>query len=223
MQTYLPVLRNCPLFAGVDPSDLRALLACLGARKIEVSRQSPILREGDPADHVGILLRGSAMILREDFYGNRSIMSHVEPGELFGESYAFADAPSFPVSIVADEDCDVLFIDGQRITHSCSNACDFHNRMVYNMLRIVSQKNLAFHQKMQITAQRTTREKLMMYLTMQAKLSSSDEFTIPYDRQELADYLEVDRSGLSAEISRLRREGVIECEKNRFKILQKNA
>ena len=219
MQTYLPVLQNCSLFSGVAPSDLQALLACLGARKIEVSRQSPILREGDPAEYVGILLRGSAMILREDFYGNRSIMSHVEPGDLFGESYAFAETKTFPVSIVADEDCDILFIDGHRITNSCSNACDFHNRMVYNMLRIVAQKNLACYQRMQITAQRTTREKLMMYLTMQAKLAGSNTFIIPYDRQELADYLDVDRSGLSAEISRLRREGVIECEKNRFKIL----
>ena len=110
-------------------------------------------------------------------------------------------------------------MDCRRLTTSCTNACVFHSRMVHNLLRMVATKNLVFDQKIQITSQRTTREKLMAYLLNQAKLQGSSSFTIPYNRQELADYLEVDRSGLSAEISKLRKERVLESEKNRFVLL----
>ena len=157
--------------------------------------------------------------MREDFYGNRSIVAHIAPSELFGETYACAGVSSLPVSVVADEDSRILLLDSRRIATCCSNACEFHNRVIYNLLRLVATKNLVYDQKIQITSQRTTREKLMAYLLNQAKLQGSNSFTIPYDRQGLADYLEVDRSGLSAEISKLRKEGVLESEKNHFTLL----
>jgi len=112
-------------------------------------------------------------------------------------------------------------MDSARITRSCSNACGFHQQMIFNLMKIMAVKNLCFHQKIEITSKRTTREKLMTYLMIEAKKKRSDTFDIPYDRQELADYLEVDRSGLSAEISKLRREGVLLSEKNRFTLLDR--
>lgn len=219
MMEYLPILQVCPLFDGIDVSDLPGMLGCLGAKTTQVKKGQSIFREGDTAVFVGIVLTGSVQLVREDFYGNRSIVAHIEPKQMFGESYAFSGAPALPVSVVADEDSRILLLDSRRISVCCSNACAFHSRVIFNLLRLVATKNLVLHQKIQITSKRTTREKLMTYLLSQAKIQNSNVFTIPYDRQALADYLEVDRSGLSAEISKLRREGIIACEKSSFRLL----
>lgn len=219
MQEYSSILEQCPLFDGIERENILGMLHCLGARRVSAPRGVSVFREGDPATRMGIVLSGAVQLVREDFYGNRSIVAHMGPGELFAETYACAQIPSLPVSVVADMDSVVLLLDCRRVTVSCSNACVFHSRIIFNLLRLVADKNLIFDQKIQITSKRTTREKLMSYLTNQAKLRNSNSFTIPYDRQALADYLEVDRSGLSAEIGKLRREGVLESEKNRFTLL----
>ena len=213
-------LLGCPLFDGIASDELTGMLGCLGAKTLSVKKSQPIFREGDPAIYVGIVLTGSVQVIREDYFGNRSIMAHLGPKQLFGESYAFSRVTTLPVSIIADEDTEVLLLDSRRISVCCSNACSFHSLVIYNLLHLVAVNNLLLHQKIQITAKRTTREKLMAYLLSQAKLQGSNSFTIPYDRQELADYLEVDRSGLSAEISKLRREGILESEKNHFRLLK---
>lgn len=219
MKEVYPILQDCPLFDGIDGRDLPGMLGCLGAKSSQFKKGQAIFREGDSPIFVGIVLTGSVQLIREDYYGNRSIMAHIGPTQLFGESYAFSGAQTLPVSVVADEDTRILLLDSRRISVCCSNACAFHSRVIFNLLRLVATKNLVLHQKIQITAKRTTREKLMAYLLNQAKLQGSNSFTIPYDRQALADYLEVDRSGLSAEISKLRREGIIECEKSNFRLL----
>lgn len=220
MKEFFPVLMECPLFEGIRQEDLGTMLACLGARVSAAKKNQVIFREGDPANYVGIVLTGSAQILKEDFYGNRSIVAHVEPGELFGESFACAGVPALPVSVVAMQDSMLMIIDSRRITVSCSSACSFHNRMIFNLLKVVATKNLAFHQKIEITSRRTTREKLMAYLLSQAKLHGSPSFTIPYDRQALADYLGAERSAMSAELSKLRKDGILEYRKNHFTLLQ---
>ena len=219
MKEIYPVLQACPLFDGIRPEDLPGMLGCLGAKTIQAKKGEFIFHEGDTTTFVGIVLTGSVQLLREDYYGNRSIMAHIGVRELFGESYAFSNAQALPVSVVADEDSRILLLDSRRISVCCSNACSFHSRVIFNLLRLVATKNLVLHQKIQITSKRTTRDKLMAYLLNQAKLAGSNAFTIPYDRQALADYLEVDRSGLSAEISKLRKEGILECEKSSFRLL----
>ena len=218
MKEILPILQACPLFDGIRPEDLSGMLGCLGARTVEAKKGSFLFQEGEDAVYMGIVLDGAVQLVREDYYGNRSIVAHIGSAELFGESYAFSDERTLPVSVTATSDSRVLLIDSRRVTTCCSNACDFHNRVIYNLLRLTASKNQLLHQKLQITAKRTTREKLMAYLAAQAKRHGSSEFTIPYDRQALADFLEVDRSGLSAEISKLRREGVLECRKNHFRL-----
>lgn len=219
MQKYNAVISSCPLFDGIGLEDLTAMMGCIGGHKISAGKGKTIFQEGDPATHIGIVLSGAVRLVREDYNGNRSIVAHIGPGELFGESYACADIASLPVSITADEDCVLLLMDCRRSTTTCSSACAFHNRIIFNLLKLVAEKNLVFDQKIQITSKRTTREKLMTYLMHEAKQRGSNRFAIPYDRQELADYLEVERSGLSSEISKLRREGILESEKNRFTIL----
>lgn len=223
MKQYNAVLAQCPLFDGIQTEDFQAMMGCIGGRVISVSKGQHVFCEGDPATHVGMVLIGAVRMVREDYYGNRSIVAHIGPSGLFGESYACAGIPALPISVVAETDSKVLLMDCRRITVSCSNACAFHTRIIFNLLKLVAEKNLVFDQKIQVTSKRTTREKLMTYLLNQAKLQGSNYFTIPYDRQELADYLEVDRSGLSAEISKLRKENILESEKNFFVIRTDNA
>jgi len=219
MKEFLTILEKCSLFAGIDREDIGAMLGCLRARVQSYGRQQTIFAEGDDACYVGILLSGSAQVVKEDFYGNRSIMTQVEPGELFGESFACAGVAQMPVSVVAQEPSQVMIIDSRCITVSCCNACSFHSRMIFNLLKIVAQRNLQCNQKIEITSKRTTREKLMAYLMAQAKLRGSNSFTIPYDRQALADYLGVERSAMSAEISKLRKDGIITTQKSSFTLL----
>ena len=166
------------------------------------------------------MLSGSVSITKLDYFGNKSIISVIEPSDLFGESFACAETKAVSVSVVAQNDSEIMLIDCKRIIHSCSNSCEFHSRIIYNLLKILAEKNLMFNQKIEITSKRTTREKLMTFLSFQAAKNSSNSFYIPFDRQSLADYLEVDRSGLSCEIGKLRKEGIIESKRNYFKILE---
>ena len=219
MQKYFDILRACPLFAGIKDEDLLPMLGCLNASAQRYHKNETIFAEGAPAKQIGLLLSGEAQILREDYYGNRSIVTEILPSDLFGEAFACAEVASLPISVAATADTEVLLIDCRRITHTCENACTFHEQMIFNLLKIVARKNILLNQRAEIISKRSTREKLMAYLTLMAKQSGSNYFTIPFDRQELADYLEVDRSGLSAEIGKLRAENVLECHKSDFKLL----
>ena len=221
MRNYFDILRVCPLFRDIAPQELTRVLECLDAKIYSFDKGEAVFNEGDPANDIGVVLTGRLQIVRTDFFVNRSIIASLGPRELFGESFACADVKSIPVDVVAAEDSEVLLIDCLRITHSCSSACEFHQQLIYNLLKIVATKNLAFHQKTEITSRRTTQEKLMAYLLLQAKKNNSTFFEIPYNRQELADYLGVERSGLSVSISRLCRQGVIEADKKKFRILRK--
>ncbi|MBQ8397244.1 MAG: Crp/Fnr family transcriptional regulator [Clostridia bacterium] len=219
MKKYLKLLQRCPLFAQIGADDLLRMLGCLGA-KIEVfDKKYTIFAEGSPAKYIGILLSGTAQVVRIDYYGNRSILTELEPTDVFGEAFACAEVPAIPVTVIANEPSEVMLIDCSHILHTCSNHCGFHQQLIFNLMKDLANKTLIFHQKAEITSKRSTREKLMAYLMLQAQKAGSNSFEIPFDRQELADYLEVDRSGLSAEISRMRREGIIESDKKRFTLL----
>ncbi len=219
MEKYFNVLSRCPLFAGIDRADLMRMLVCLGAKVEAFDKKYTIIAEGNPAKFIGIVLSGSVQVVRIDYYGNRSILTEAVPGEVFAEAFACAEIPSVPVTIIANEPSEIMLIDCGHILHTCQNNCGFHQQLIFNLMKDLATKAILFHQKLEITSQRSTRDKLMTYLMMQAKKAGSSRFTIPFDRQELADYLEVERSGLSAEISKLRREGILESDKNEFILL----
>ena len=220
MKKYIKILKECPLFDKIDEADYTQMLSCLGAKVVLFKKREYILSEGDPAGDIGILLSGSAQIEQVDYFGNRAILTDVQPSEMIGESFACSRAERMPVSVLATEDCEVLFLDWARIVQPCRGGCGFHSQLTINLLGIVAAKNILFHQKLNILSMRTTRDKLLAFLMMQAKKNNSSSFTIPFDRQELADYLQVERSGLSAEIGRLRKEGIIDNKKNSFVILK---
>ena len=219
MEKYLEILQKCPLFDGIKEKDLFRMLSCLGAKVDCFDKKCTIMQEGGPAKYIGIVLSGSAQIVQVDYYGNRSILGNIEPSGVFAEAFACAEMEKMPVSVIANEESEIMFIDSSHILHTCSNNCGFHQQLIFNLMKDLATKTLVFHQKIEITSKRSTREKLLTYLALQAKRAGSNYFTIPFDRQELADYLQVERSGLSAEISKLRAEGVLESEKRNFKLL----
>lgn len=219
MQENIGILRKCGLFNGVSDSELLALLGCLGGRVSAFERKETVFSEGDKATRFGIVLSGAVQISRTDYYGNRTIAAFIGAGGLFGESVVCADADEMPVTVTAEQPCEVLFIERDRVLYPCNKGCHFHQQMIFNLMKILAAKNLHLQQKAEIIAKRTTRDKLLAYLAVQAKNAGNARFVIPFDRQGLADYLQVDRSGLSAEISKLRAEGVLRCRKNEFELL----
>ena len=219
LKKYLKILKNCPLFFDIEDENLTKMLACLGAKVDFFDKKYTIFAEEGTAKYVGILLSGTAHVVRNDYYGNRNIISEIVAGELFGEAFACADVKSLPVSIIADEPCEVMLIEASHILYTCHNSCPFHQKMIYNLMRDLAEKTLAFHQKIEILSKPTTSEKLMAYLDLYSKKVGKSEFDIPFDRQELADFLDVDRSGLSVEIGKLKQKGIIESRKNHFVLL----
>ena len=219
MKKYLNILRKCRLFSGISDENLISMLGCLGARVEFFDKKYTVFAEGSTVKYIGIILSGSAQLIQNDYFGNRSIIASFYPSDMFAEAFACADIASLPVSVIASEPSEIMFIDCSHVLHTCKNSCGFHQQLIFNLMKSMAEKNLMFHQKIEIISKRTTREKLMAYLMSVAKKAESDSFEIPFDRQELADYLEVDRSGLSAEISKMRKEGILRSEKNRFSLL----
>ncbi|MGN0560001.1 MAG: Crp/Fnr family transcriptional regulator [Candidatus Fimenecus sp.] len=208
------------MFDGISAAEYSKLLACLHAKTRNYRKNEMIFTEGEKARYIGVVLHGSVQISRTDYFGNRSILATVETAELFGESFACAEVAAIPICAEAQTDTTVLLLEFQKLADTNAPVCGLHGKLIFNLLKITASKNLLLHQKLEITAKRTTKEKLMAYLLLQAKKADSRCFTVPFDRQALADYLEVDRSGLSVEIGKLRRAGVLKCSKNRFELLK---
>lgn len=223
MEAYFDILSQCPLFAGICRQEMERMLGCMGGKITDIAKGNPVFLEGDPAEFVGVVLSGKVQILRSDYYGNRSVLAVVSPGDLFGEAFACAGVETLPVSAIALQTCTVLLLDCKRVLTGCANACPYHSRLVQNLLQGIAQKNLMLTRKIRCMSQKTTREKLMEFLLEQAKQQESAEFVIPYDRQALADYLGVERSAMSAEIGKLRKAGLIESDGSWFRVLTPDA
>ena len=219
MKKYIPILKRTKLFSGVGEEDIASLLSCLGARKKEYKKGEYILREGEHISDVFILVEGKIHIQKDDYWGNRSILSVISVGEMFGEGYAAPESGALLNDVVAVEDSSVIFFDVKRILTTCSSACRFHNMIVQNMFFVISDKNRKLVQKLGHMSGRTTRAKLISYLSEEAKRQGSSTFTVPFNRQQLADYLCVDRSAMSNELCKMRDEGMIRFEKSRFELL----
>lgn len=216
---YPDILASVDLFLGIEKSDLEPLLSCLSAKQAHYEKGSAVFHSGEPTDSFGIVLSGQVQVVQDDYYGNRSILAKIGPGNLFGESFACADNKTLPVSVMATTESELLFIDCRRLAAPCQKACGFHSRLIQNMLDIVARKNIALTQKIEFISKRSTREKLLSYLSSEAQKSGSSRFCIPFDRQELADYLSVERSAMSAVLSKLRKEGVLNFHRDEFELL----
>ena len=215
----LTILTECALFHGLREAQIREMLPCLSARQSRFRRGQFLLRAGDRVAFAGILLSGEAEVLQEDFWGNRNLLAAVGPGDLFAEAFACAHAVS-PVSVLCKTDGSVLYLNVRAVYSHCEKACAQHKALSQNLIRVLAEKNMQLNEKAGFLSQRTTREKLLSYLSAQATKSGKNEFDIPFDRQQLADYLCVDRSAMSAQLCALRDDGVLEFKKNHFILLR---
>ena len=219
MEKYIPILKRTQLFSGVGEEEIGAMLNCLQARLCTYKKGEYVLRQGEHLDKILVLVGGKLHIQRDDYWGNRSIINMVSVGEMFGEAYVAPESGTLMNDVLAVEDSAVIFFDVKRIITVCSAACRFHSMVVQNLFFAISEKNRKLVQKLTFMTKRTTREKLIAYLSEEAKRQNSSEFSIPFNRQQLADFLSVDRSAMSNELCKMRDEGLIEFEKSCFKLL----
>ncbi|MBR2875626.1 MAG: Crp/Fnr family transcriptional regulator [Clostridia bacterium] len=219
MKEYVSILKRTKIFSGVKDEEIITMLSCLGARLSEYKKGEYVLRQGEQLSDILVLAEGHLHIQKDDYWGNRSILGNIEPGEMFGEVYASPQSEAVLNDVVAVEDSAVIFFDVKRIMTTCPAACRFHTLVVQNMFFAISEKNRRLVQKLGHMSKRTTREKLISYLSEESNRHNSAKFTIPFNRQQLADFLSVDRSAMSNELCKMRDDGLIEFEKNMFRLL----
>ena len=219
MKKYISILQRSQLFAGVGEANIEAMLDCLSANLRDYKKGEYVLREGERIDNVMLLASGSLNIQKDDFWGNRSIVNHISAGEMFGEAYIAPESGPLLNDVIALEDSVVMFFDFRKILTVCSSACKFHTTVIQNLFFAISEKNRQLVQKLGHMSKRTTRDKLISYLSEQAKRSGSSTFSIPFNRQQLADFLCVDRSAMSNELCKLRDEGLLTFERNTFSLI----
>lgn len=209
-------MKNCQLFEGISEEEMESMLDCLGAVRHRYEKGEYVFHRGERIHTIALLLEGCVHIQREDYWGNLSILNEISEGEVFGEVYACLGNEEMLNHAVAVRTSMVLFLDMQKLLENCPSSCSFHTRLIRNLLTVLASKNLILARKLQHMSQRTTREKLLSYLSEQSLKAESASFDIPFNRQQLADFLSVDRSAMSAELCRMRDEGLLEFQRNHF-------
>ena len=212
----LKFLSATSLFRGATEAEAEAMLQCLGAYEKQYAKGDTIYHAGEYAENMGMVLSGSVIIEIADLWGNTTVLGSVEAGQLFAETYACIPGEALMVSVRASEKSTVLFLNASRLLTTCQSSCAHHARLIQNLLQISAQQNLALSRRSVHTAPKTIRGRLLSYLSERAKQSGSFHFTIPFNRQQLADYLGVDRSALSNELSKMQGDGILTYDKNAF-------
>ena len=208
-----------PLFDGIQPADMKPMLHCIGYHISRFSKGEIIAFESENLKHIGIVLSGSVDMVKEDLWGNKTMLLRIRKNELFGETFACGDDNLSVVTFVVSENAEILFMPFSRVMHSCTMACAFHHRLIENMVKVIANKNRDLMRKVEVVSKRTIREKLLTYLSIQAQQQNSRYFEIPLGRVELAEYLCVDRSALTRELVKMKEDRLIDYDKNCFRIL----
>ena len=219
MERFIFILKNTQMFAGVGEGEIESMLDCLGARLCTYKKGEYILRQGEHLSDIFVLVEGNLNIQREDYWGNRSILGQISVGEMFGAAYAAPESGAMLNDVIALEDSSIILFNVKQILTACPSACRFHSMVVQKMFFSNSEKNRKHVQKLVHMSKRTIREKLISYLSEEAKKQNSSKFTINFNRQQLADFLSVDRSAMSNELCKMRDEGLLIFDKNHFVLL----
>lgn len=222
MQKYLPVMRTSPFFASLDDNEILSILHCINASVISKPQNSYIFRAGDSTEIMGLVLSGSVLIVQDDLWGHRNILSRCMSGDFFGEPFAANPGSVLNISIEVEKDCEILLLNTQRLLMSCTAACEHHQKLIRNLVSVLANKILIFNDKITHVSKRTTREKLLSYLSSESIRHGALSFDIPFDRQQLADYLCVERAAMSVEISKLQKDGILRTKRNHFELLLEN-
>ena len=203
------LLAGTRLFQGIREHEIEAMLTCLSAEERTYGKDAYIYRAGDVTGRLGVVMEGAVNIIKDDVWGNRKIIENIGGGQIFGETYACLKGEPLMVDVQASERSRILFMDVNRILTTCSSSCDFHNRLIRSLMYVLAGKNLMLTKKMDIITPKSLRERVMVYLSQESVKQGCRTVTVPFNRQQMADYLSVDRSALSAELSRMQRDGVI--------------
>ena len=212
------LLAGTRLFQGIREHEIEAMLTCLSAEERTYGKDAYIYRAGDVTGRLGVVMAGAGNIIKDVVGGHRKMLATIGGGQIFGETYACLKGEPLMVDVQASERSRILFMDVNRILTTCSSSCDFHNRLIRSLMYVLAGKNLMLTKKMDIITPKSLRERVMVYLSQESVKQGCRTVTVPFNRQQMADYLSVDRSALSAELSRMQRDGVISYEKNRFTI-----
>ena len=210
---------HSPLFDGIRPEDRKTMLDCIGYHIGTFRKGDIVAFEEENIQHIGIVISGSVDMVKEDLWGNKTMLVRISKNELFGETFACGSDHLSLVTFLVSEDATILFIPFHRVLNICSMACSFHHRLTENMVRIIANKNRDLMRKIEVISKRTIREKLLAYLSIQAQVQNARYFEIPLGRVELAEYLCVDRSALTRELVKMKEDGLIDYDRNYFRML----
>lgn len=216
MKKYLPLLTRTQLFAGIRAEDISAMLDCLGASMRSYEKGGMVFHSGMFLHSVALLAEGRLLIQKTDYWGNLNILAELRPGQMFGAAYTVPSSGALLNDVTAAENSVVLFFDIERVLSVCSATCPFHAQLIKNLFYAMSGKSRELVQKLDYLSKRSTRDKLLAYLSNEAQRQNSSVLTIPFNRQQLADFLSVDRSAMSSELGRMRDEGLLSFRKNTF-------
>ena len=210
---------NSPLLDGITTDDRMTMLGCIGYHVAAFRKGDIVAFEAENIRHVGIVISGAVDMVKEDLWGNRTMLVRVRKNEVFGETFACGSDNLSVVTFQVPEDARILFMPFDRVMRSCTMACVFHHRLIENMVRVIADKNRDLMRKVEAVSKRSIREKLMAYLSVQAQVQGSRYFEIPLGRVELAEYLCVDRSAMTRELAKMKAEGLIDYDRNCFRML----
>ncbi len=215
------IFQESELFQNLPEDDIPKILACLRGRTKTYDKAEFLLLPGTLTTHMGIILSGSVDVVEEDFWGNRTILNRMHQGDSFAEAYAICSVEPLIIGVVAAEPCEVLWLKVSHMLERCEANCVIHDTLIRNLMSMVAKKSIGLTKKISHTSQRSTRKKLISYLSAMAQKTGNSTFTIPFNRQQLADYLAVDRSALSGELSKMSQEGILSYKKNQFSLYQR--
>lgn len=212
------MLGKTVLFRGMSNKEIISALKELSAFEKTYLRDEAILHAGDTTDIMGLVLEGSVRIESNDIWGNRTILSHVGPGQVFAETYAMLEDETLLVDAVANQNCRVLMLDVSKLRSPAMVTAEWESQLISNILNLSMRKNLMLSGRSFHTSPKTIRGRVMSYLSSMSIQEGADEFDIPFDRQQLADYLNTERTALSKELAKMQRDGIISFRKNHFKV-----
>lgn len=219
MQTYIKDIQHHQLFSGISENNLSAMLVCLGGYIKSYKKGEIIFLSEEPVKSVGIIITGRVNISKEYDNGDSTVLISIEEGELLGESFACGSFENSKVIFKAVSDSCVLFLPFKKVIHTCNMTCKFHHRLIENMVKLISNKNVKLMEKIEAASRKTLRDKIMTYLSNESLKQHSREFDIPLNRTELSEYLCADRSALTRELTTLKKEGIIDFTKNKFTLI----
>lgn len=218
-QEQVRIISRISLFRGIHEEEIAAMLDCMKPRALKFAKNDLIAAEGDGLDSIGIILKGEAAVSKENAAGGRVVLTLLGQGDIFGEMAAFSNRPKWPATVQAQEHCEVFFLPAEKIVGGCEKACPWHRTLIRNLLGLISERALMLNKKVEYLTIKSMRGKISTFLLEQYRRTGDKNILLPFNRNELADFLNVSRPSMSRELCKMRDEGVIDFHLSAFRLL----